>query len=177
MVLGQNQSFDEFPIGGVPIVCHFASPVVTISYVHLMAQMTLNWSVNNIGGVKSSWFFFIKVDDETSAIVTNTCNKIVALKIDQNQCLIECMNYGRFAESLLDNAVKGVRLIVIKCTNITLLNSQFRSISFKKEHFLFSVRLYADKVKDNLLTQPLKVQCAMTTRKGNTKPQYYAQYT
>ena len=28
MVLEQNQSFDEFPIGGVPIVYHFASPLV-----------------------------------------------------------------------------------------------------------------------------------------------------
>ena len=25
--LEQNQSFNEFPIGGVPIVCHFASPL------------------------------------------------------------------------------------------------------------------------------------------------------
>ena len=30
--LEQNQSFDEFLIGGVPIVCHFASPLVTKMY-------------------------------------------------------------------------------------------------------------------------------------------------
>ena len=29
VVLEQNQSFDELPIGGVPIVCHFADPLVT----------------------------------------------------------------------------------------------------------------------------------------------------
>ena len=31
LVLQQNQSFDKFPIGGVPIVCHFASPLVRMT--------------------------------------------------------------------------------------------------------------------------------------------------
>ena len=29
VVLGQNQSFDKFPIGDVPIACHFVSPLAT----------------------------------------------------------------------------------------------------------------------------------------------------
>ena len=38
--------------------------------------------------LKAADFFFIKVDDETSAIVDNTGNKIVALKIDLNIVLL-----------------------------------------------------------------------------------------
>ena len=33
MVLEQNQSFVKFPIGGVQIVCHLTSPLVTENYV------------------------------------------------------------------------------------------------------------------------------------------------
>ena len=58
-----------------------------------MAQMALNFSEN----IKQSSLFFTKVDDETSAIVANTGNKIVALKIDlipvsYNYVRLRCFN-------------------------------------------------------------------------------------
>ena len=43
VVLEQNQSFDEFPIGGVPIVCHFADPLVTKQdQIHLLQDRKQN---------------------------------------------------------------------------------------------------------------------------------------
>ena len=83
MVLGQNQSFDKFPIGGVPIVCHFASPLVTFFLC----------PIDGVNGIKLKCkqetkyvplkaADFIVVDDETSAIVANMGFKIMALKID-----------------------------------------------------------------------------------------------
>ena len=83
MVLEQNQSFNEFPIGGVSIVYHFASPLVT----------TQLCPIDGLNGIKLKYkqqkillalkaTNFMRVVDETSAIVANKGNKCVALKID-----------------------------------------------------------------------------------------------
>ena len=80
MVLEQNQSFNDFLTGGIPIVCHFS-------------VKNLLWPIDGVNGIKLKYkqqkillalkaTNFMRVVDETSAIVANKGNKYVALKID-----------------------------------------------------------------------------------------------
>ena len=74
VLLGQNESFDEFTIGGIPIVYSFASPLVTkILCMKLKQRQQAKQMCLKAAN-------FIKVNDDTSALRANMSNKILAIQ-------------------------------------------------------------------------------------------------
>ena len=72
LVIGQNQSFDEFSKGGTLIVYSFASPLVT----------NILCSTDGVKQVALKAADFFRVDDDNNALCANLSNKIKALEND-----------------------------------------------------------------------------------------------
>ena len=74
MVLGQNQSFNDFPTGGVPIVSHFASPLVG-----LIGSMIINFQCEKTKKIWTRCYVDVSIEKKMSKSSISNCQKRLPL--------------------------------------------------------------------------------------------------